>query len=109
MTLDEFIAAVKERPKGYLTKLAEVSGYHRNHICRVVNRGCTPGRQTLADLIESLERADEKQEADEKVFSFSGIACELCGNTMRYIDDSRCVNCNRQNARKHYYKKRGVV
>ena len=109
MTLDEFITAVKERPKGYLTKLAEVSGYNSNYICRVVNKGCKPGSQTLADLIESLERADEKQEADEKVFSFSGIACELCGNTMRYIADSKCVNCQRQSARKRYYKKRGML
>ena len=109
MTLDEFIAAVKERPKGYLVKLSEVSGYHINHISRVVNRGCTPGRQTLADLIESLERAAKKQKDDEKVFSFQGVECEVCGNTMRYIANSQCVTCNRQRVLKRYYKKRGVV
>lgn len=109
MTLDEFITAVKGMPNGYLTKLAEVSGYDINHICRIVNKGCTPGSQTLADLIESLERAAKKQKADEKVFSFSGIACEVCGNTMRYIANSQCVTCNRQRVLKNYYKRRGAV
>ena len=65
MTLDEFITAVKAMPKGYLAKLAEVSGYDINHICRVVNRRRKPGSQTLADLIESLERAAIKQKEDE--------------------------------------------
>lgn len=109
MTLDEFITAVKGMPRGYLTKLAEVSGYEINHICRIVNKGCTPGSQTLADLIESLERAAIKQKADEKEFSFSGIACVSCGNTMRYIANSKCVTCNRQRVLKYHYKKRGVV
>ena len=109
MTLDEFITTVKAMPNGYLAKLAEVSGYDQNHICRVVNRGCKPGSQTLADLIESLERAAKKLKADEKSFSFSGIACVSCGNTLRYITTSNCVTCNRQRVRAHYYKKRGVV
>lgn len=109
MTLDEFITAVKAMPNGYLTKLAEVSGYRRDHICRVVNRGCKPGSQTLADLIESLERATERQKEDEKVLFFNGIACESCGNTMRYIANSRCVTCNRQHVRAYHYKKRGAV
>ncbi len=109
MTLDEFIAAVKERPKGYLTKLSEVSGYDRDYIYQVVNRGCKPGSQMLADLIESLERAAKKQKADEKVFSFQGVECEVCGNTMRYIANSRCVTCQRQRILKCYRKKRGAV
>lgn len=109
MTLEEFIAAVKGMPKGYLTKLAEVSGYDQNHICRVVNRRRKPGSQTLADLIDSLERAAIKQKEDEKSFSFQGVECEVCGNTLRYIADSKCVTCNRQRVRAYYYKKRGAV
>lgn len=109
MTLDEFITAVKGRPKGYLTKLAEVSGYDINHICRVVNRRRKPGSQTLADLIDSLERAAIKQKADEKEFFFNGLACVSCGNTLRYITTSNCVTCNRQRVLKNYYKRRGAV
>ena len=109
MTLDDFITTVKAMPKGYLTRLAEVSGYDQNHICRVVNRGCKPGSQTLADLIESLERAAIKQKEDEKSFSFQGVECEVCGNTLRYIANSRCVTCNRQRVLKNYYKRRGAV
>lgn len=109
MTLEEFIAAVKAMPKGYLVKLAEVSGYDQNYICRVVNRGCKPGSKALADLIESLERAAKKQKADEKSFSFSGIVCVSCGNTMRYIANSRCVTCQRQRVLKCCRKKRGAV
>ena len=109
MTLDEFITAVKAMPKGFLVKLAEVSGYDRSHICRVVNRRLKPGSQTLADLIDSLERAAIKQKEDEKSFSFQGVECEVCGNTLRYIADSKCVTCNRQRVLKNYYKRRGAV
>lgn len=109
MTLDEFIAAVKERPKGYLVKLAEVSGYHKSHVRRIVNGKCNPREQTLVDLVASLGRAAKKQEGDIKELYFNGLGCRVCGDTLRYLNNSKCVKCGRKRVRKCYYKKRGML
>ena len=109
MTLDEFIAAVKGRPKGYLEMLAEVSGYHKSHVRRIVNGECTPKEQTLIDLIESIAQADKQQAIREsKTFSY-GLPCGYCGNTKRYVANRHCVACARQRTRKYFYKKRGML
>ena len=109
MTLDEFIGAVKERPKGYLVKLAKVSGYHKTHVRRIMNGECTPKEQTLADLIASLEPAAKKQKDEEKSLHFNGSSCGICGNTLRYVRNLLCVDCVRRRTKKHFYKKRGML
>ena len=99
MTLDEFIAAVKERPKGYLVKLAEVSGYHKNHIRRIVSGTCNPREQTLDDLTQSIAQADTQQAIREsKTFSY-GLPCGYCGNTKRYVANRHCVACAHRQSR----------
>ncbi len=109
MTLDEFIAAVKERPKGFLVKLAEVSGYHKSHVRLIVSGKCNPREQTLDDLIASLEPAAKKQKDEEKSLHFNGSSCGICGNTLRYVRNLLCVDCVRRRTKKHFYKKRGML
>ena len=109
MTLDEFIGAVKGMPKGFLVKLAEVSGYYIGHVRLIVDGKCNPREQTLADLIASLEPAAKKQKGDIKELYFNGSSCRVCGDTLRYLNNSECVKCGRKRARKQYYKKRGML
>ena len=109
MTLDEFITAVKAMPKGYLAKLAEVSGYYISHVRLIVSGKCNPREQTLADLIASLEPAAKKQKDDEKSLHFNGSSCGICGNTLRYVRNLLCVDCVRRRTKKHFYKKRGML
>ncbi len=109
MTLDEFIGAVKERPKGYIFELAKVSGYHKTHVRRIMNGECTPKEQTLIDLVESLEMASEKQAALENALYFNGKACGICDTTLRYVRNLLCVDCVRRRTKKHFYKKRGML
>lgn len=109
MTLDEFIASAKAMPKGYLVKLAEVSGYYISHVRLIVSGKCNPREQTLADLVASLGMAAKKQEADIKALYFNGLGCRVCGNTLRYLNNSECVKCGRKRVLKYHYKKRGML
>ena len=109
MTLDEFIASAKGMPKGFLVKLAEVSGYYISHVRLIVDGKCNPREQTLADLIASLEPAAKKQKDDEKSLHFNGSSCGICGNTLRYVRNLLCVDCVRRRTKKHFYKKRGML
>ncbi len=109
MTLDEFIAVLKGRPRGYLFILSNVSGYHQSHLRRIMNGECTPKHQTLLDLVASLETATKKQDADIKALYFNGLGCRVCGNTLRYLNNSECVKCGRKRVLKYHYKRRGAV
>ena len=101
MTLDEFITAVKERPKGYLMRLADVSGHSQQVIAYIVSGKRVPTARVLSNLTQSIAQADKQQAIREsKTFSY-GLPCGYCGNTKRYVANRHCVACaHRQNREK---------